>query len=126
MMDPKAKDLSFMHINIRGLRQNFEELIFTLNEKNIDIASINETFLRRKHKLTNPGYQLIKKDDSTGQGWGERSYLLKMIYHKCKYLNWIICSYYSSRGIVYKQLFEKLGNKSNDLLIKGTSMLNLI
>ena len=115
-----------MNSNIWGDFQNFEELIFTLNEKNIDTASINETFLRRKHKITNPGYQLIKKDDSTGQGWGEQSYLLKMTCHRCKYLNWIICSNYSSRGIVYKQLFEKLGKKSNDLLIKGTSMLNLI
>ena len=31
----------------------------------------------------------------------------------------IICSYYSSKGIVYEQLFEKLDNKSNNLLIMG-------
>ena len=31
----------------------------------------------------------------------------------------IICSYYSPKGIVYEQLFEKLENKSNNLLIMG-------
>ena len=31
----------------------------------------------------------------------------------------IICSYYSPREIVYEQLFEKFGNKLNNLLITG-------
>ena len=31
----------------------------------------------------------------------------------------IICSYYSPKGIVCEQLFEKLDNKSNNLLIMG-------
>ena len=57
-----------MHINIRGLRRNLEELIFTLEEKKIDISSINETFLKAKHKVIIPGYKIIRKDCSTGQG----------------------------------------------------------
>ena len=69
-MDSKWKDLNLMHINIRGLRRNIEELIFTLEEKKIDIASINETFLNSKHKVTIPGYKIIRKDRSTGQGGG--------------------------------------------------------
>ena len=67
-MDSKGKDLNLMHVNIRGLRRNIEELIFTLEEKKVDIASINETFLRPKHKITIPGYKIIRKDHSTGQG----------------------------------------------------------
>ena len=59
-----------MHINIRGLRKNIEELIFTLEEKKIGIASINETFLSSKHKVSIPGYKIIRKDHSTGQGGG--------------------------------------------------------
>ena len=31
--------MNLIHNNIRGLRHNFEELIFTFNEKNIDTAS---------------------------------------------------------------------------------------
>ena len=53
-MDINGKDLNLMHINIRGLRRNIEELIFTLEEKKIDIASINETFLKPEHKIIIP------------------------------------------------------------------------
>ena len=69
-MDTKIKDLNLMHINIRGLRHNMEELIFTLDKKKIDITSINKTFLKPKHKITIPGYNIIRKDRSTGQGRG--------------------------------------------------------
>ena len=69
-MDSNGKDLNLMHINIRGLRRNIEELIFTLEEKKIDVASINETFLKLKHKVTIPGYKIVRKDRSTGQGGG--------------------------------------------------------
>ena len=31
----------------------------------------------------------------------------------------MICSYYSPKGIDYEELFEKLDNKSNNLLIMG-------
>ena len=54
-----------MHVNYRGLTRNIEELTFTLEEKKIDIASTNETFLRPKHKITIPGYKIIRKDCAT-------------------------------------------------------------
>ena len=60
-MNPKAKDLNLMHINKRGLRRNFEELIFSLNEKEIYITSINETFFQPKKKII-PGYPIIRND----------------------------------------------------------------
>ena len=44
--------------------------IFTLDKKKVDIASINETFLKPKHKITFPGYKIVRKDHSTGQGGG--------------------------------------------------------
>ena len=72
-MDSKMKDLNLMHINIRGLRRNMEELIFTLDEKKIDIASIKETFLRPKHNITIPRYKIIRKDRSTWRGCGPNS-----------------------------------------------------
>ena len=59
-----------MHINIKGLRYNYEELILTLNEKKIDIASINEIFLRLKQKIAIPGYYIVRKDRTSGHGGG--------------------------------------------------------
>ena len=67
-MDSNWKELNLMHINIKGLRRNIEELIFTLEEKKIDLASIKETFLKSKHNVIIPGYEMIRKDRSTNQG----------------------------------------------------------
>ena len=69
-MDINGKDLNLMHINIRGLRRNIEELIFTLEEKTIDIAFINEVFLKPEQKIIIPGYKIIRKDRSSGKGGG--------------------------------------------------------
>ena len=49
------KDFKFMHLNMRGLRSKMEELQITLKERNIDICSLNETFLTPKIKLDIPG-----------------------------------------------------------------------
>lgn len=43
-----------------------EELIFTLDQKKNDIASINEWFLRTKHKITIQGCKKTRKDRSAG------------------------------------------------------------
>ena len=62
-MDFNGKDINLTNVNIylRGLRRNIEELIFTLEKKKIDIAFINEKLLRPKHKITIPGYKIIRK-----------------------------------------------------------------
>ena len=39
-----------MHVNIKGLGLNLEELLFSLNKKKIDIASIKQTFSEKKRK----------------------------------------------------------------------------
>ena len=140
-MDFNGKDFNLMHINIKGLRRNIEELIFTLEEKKIDIASINKTFLKPEHKIIIPGYKIIRKDRSSGTGGGVAlivkdnisfdSFELNINNNKgnVEYITikintknlkeLIICSYYSPKGIVYEQLFEKLENISNNLLIMG-------
>ena len=70
-MDSKGKDLNLMHIYIRGLRRNVESwFLYILDEKQVHIASINEMFLRPKHKITIPGYKIIRKDCSAWQGGG--------------------------------------------------------
>ena len=142
-MDINGKDLNLMHINIRGLRRNIEELIFTLEEKTIDIAFINEVFLKPEHKIIIPGYKIIRKDRSSGKGGGVvlivkdnisfDSFELNINNNKgnVEYITikintknlkeLIICSYYSPKGIVYEQLFEKLENISNNLLTMGDS-----
>ena len=127
--------------DVKGLRRNMEELIFTLDEKKIDIVSINETFLKPKHKITIPGYKIIRKDRSTQQGGGValifktdiqfNNFKLNInnnrgnaeyvtIKVNTKKLNeLIICSYCSPKRVVYEQLFEKLDNNFNSLIIMG-------
>ena len=41
-----------------------------MNQKKINIASINKTFLRPKQKITIPGYYIVRKDLPSGHGWG--------------------------------------------------------
>ena len=128
-MDIIVKDLNLMHINIRGLRRNSEEFVFTLNENKIDIASINKAFLRPRYKIKIPEYKIIRKGCSTGQGGGkvlivkvdisfnnfqlninnksnEEYVTIENQYYRS--LDELICSYYSLKGIVYEQLLEKL------------------
>ena len=112
-----------------------------MEEKKIDIASINETFLKPEHKITISGYKIIRKYRSSGKGGGVAlivkdnisfdSSELKTNNNKCnvEYITikinttnlkeLIICSYYSPKGKVYEQLFEKLENIANNLLIMG-------
>ena len=137
-----------MHASLRGLRQNMEELVFTVIEKKIDIASINKNFLRPKHKITIPGYKVIRKDRSTGQvgalaltvkdGRSLNNFKLNINNNKgnVEYLTikinskildeLTISSYHCLRGMVFEQLFEKLDNKSNNLLIMGYFNANRI
>ena len=112
-----------MHINIRGLRRNIEELIFTLEEKKINMASINKTFLKPEHKIIIPWYKIIRKYHSSGTGGGVAlivkdhisfdSFELNINNNKgnVEYITikintknlkeLIICSNYSPKGIIY-------------------------
>ena len=61
---------TFLHINIRGIRGSKEELIQLLKEKNVSVASINETLLSTKSRIQIPGYNIIRKERQTGHGGG--------------------------------------------------------
>ena len=97
--------------------------------------------MKPEHKIIIPGYKIIRKDRSSGNGGGVAiivkdnisfdSFELNINNNKgnVEYITikintknlkeLIICSYYSPKGIVYEQLFEKLENISNNLLIMG-------
>ena len=68
----KKDDSTNMHFtsNIRGLCSKMEELQLTIKERNIDIYSLNETFLKSKIEVDIPGYHLVRKDRSIGKGGG--------------------------------------------------------
>ena len=104
------------------------------------MASINKTFLKPEHKIIIPGYKIIRKDQSSGTGGGVALIVKDHISFDSFELNinnkgnveyitikintknlkeLIICSYYSPKGIIYEQLFEKLENISDNLLIMG-------
>ena len=112
-----------MHLNIRGLHSKMEELQVILKERNIDICSLNEIFLKSKIKVDIPGHHLIRKDRSTGKGGG-LAFLIKsdikfeesdlniqynisnieykaIVINNSKTKDLIVCTYYSPRGHTY-------------------------
>ena len=52
------------------IRANKQELIQLLKEKDISIASINETLLSKTSRIHIPGYNIIRKERQTGHGGG--------------------------------------------------------
>ena len=56
--------------NCQGVRSKRKELELYLKENVIDVISLNETFLSKKHNFRIPGYDTIRNDLSTGQRGG--------------------------------------------------------
>ena len=135
--------MNFMHLNVRGLRSKMEELQVTLKERNIDICSLNETFLKPKIKVDIQRYHLIRKDRFTGKGGGV-AFLIKSdikfeelelniqnninnIEYKAIVINnsnikdLIVCTYYSPRGHTYKELLSNLRTLSDNIILLGNS-----
>ena len=56
--------------NCQGIRQKRKELELYLKENVIDVISLNETFLSKKHNFKIPGYDTIRNDCSIGQKGG--------------------------------------------------------
>ena len=134
-------NFNFMHLTIRGLRSKIEELQFTLKERNIDICSLNETFLKSKIKVNIPGYHIVRKDYSTGKGGGvallvksdikynELDLNIQNNMHNIEYKaisinttkikNLIICAYYSPRGLTLKELINNLKIVSDNVILLG-------
>lgn len=65
-----ATPINVLHINIRGLRRNKQELKQLFLEKQISIASINETFLNSNARFRIPGFNILRKDRPEGCGGG--------------------------------------------------------
>ena len=59
---PRISSLKIMHINIQSLRLKKERLINYLEEHKIEIASINETWLKPKHTFSLKSFNIVKKD----------------------------------------------------------------
>ena len=119
-----------------------EELQVTLKERNIDICSLNETFLKPKRKVDIPEYHLIRKDRSTGKGSGV-AFLIKsdiirfkelelniqnninnieykaIVIDNSKVKDLIVCPYYSPRGHTYKELLSNLKTLSDNIILLG-------
>ena len=136
-----------MHLNIKGLRSKMEELQVTLKERNIDICSVNETFLKPKIKVDIPGYHLIRKDRSTGKGGGV-AFLIKsdikfeeielniqnnsnieykaIVINNSKMKDLIVCTYFSPRGHTYRELLINLKTLSDNIILLGDLMQNIL
>ena len=61
-MNCNVDDLLFMHLNVRGFLLKTEELKVTLKERNIEMCSLNETFLDSKTKVDILGYHITRND----------------------------------------------------------------
>ena len=58
--------LNIVFWNCQGIRSKRKELELYLKENTIDIISLNETFLNKKHNFKIPGYDTIRNDRSIG------------------------------------------------------------
>ena len=56
--------------NCQGIGPKRKELELYLKANLIDVVTLNETFLSKKHNFKIPGYDNIRNDCSTGQGGG--------------------------------------------------------
>ena len=62
--------LKILHLNIQAIKNKKERLLEYLVERNIDIASVNETWLNPTISLSSPQYHIIRKDRSIRRGGG--------------------------------------------------------
>ena len=68
--------LNILFWNCQGIRPKRKELELYINENEIDIVALNETFLNKKLTFKIPGYDTIRNDRSTGQK-GRVAFLVK-------------------------------------------------
>ena len=61
---------NFLFLNCQGIRPKRKELELYLRENVIDVITLNETILSKKHNFKIPGYDTIRNDHSAGQGGG--------------------------------------------------------
>ena len=69
-MNRATSQLKIMHFNIHSIKHRKDELGHFLAINQIDIVSLNETWLKPKDKLSIPKYKIIRKDRRDQQGGG--------------------------------------------------------
>ena len=65
-----SSKLKLAHINIRSCRNKEVEISLFLKENDIDILSLNETWLKSNFKLDIPNYTIARRDRLRRQGGG--------------------------------------------------------
>ena len=58
------------HLNIRNCRDKEAQIYLFLKENDIDILTLNETWLKNNFKLEFPNYTITRKDRRSRQGGG--------------------------------------------------------
>lgn len=61
-MNSKSNQIKIMHLNSRSLKKKVPEIQDYIATNNIDICSINETWLRSGDKIKIPGFQILRRD----------------------------------------------------------------
>ena len=65
-----SSKLKLAHVNIRSCRNKEVEISVFLKENDIDILTLNETWLKNNFKLDIPNYTITRKDRPSRQGGG--------------------------------------------------------
>ena len=65
-----SSKLKLAHINIRICRNKEVEISLFLKENDVDILSLNETWLKSNFKLDIPNYTIARRDGLRRQGGG--------------------------------------------------------
>ena len=65
-----SSKLKLAHVNIRNCRNKEVEISLFLKENDIDILSLNETWLKSNFKFDIPNYTIARKDRLRRQGGG--------------------------------------------------------
>ena len=65
-----SSKLKLAHVNIRSCRNKEVEISLILKENDIDILTLNETWLKNNFKLDIPNYTITRKDRPSRQGGG--------------------------------------------------------
>ena len=64
-------DLNFMYFDCNSLMTKLEEIEYLLNDLNIGVGCLSETFLKQNHDVAFKNYSFIRKDDpNTVRGGG--------------------------------------------------------
>ena len=64
-----SNKLKIFHLNINGLRSKYSELVYFLENNEVDVLSLNETKIDNSTNISFTDYN-IERNDRTGQGGG--------------------------------------------------------